>query len=191
MALGIKYEPGKLNVEAIRPLEGEWWRTTPISEPEQPRRWVWAIVGVTVLFGVVAGGGYYWFAKPRQVSAALQVAPPPNATAKAAGTEPAANHPTPQLTVGLPPLNSQQPDELATAPASAQSPPPTPDEPPKFASGLRPITAPAAPQPAAEEEAAPVEPPHALPQRRPVRRAAPPSAAPGAPPSAPSGSIKF
>lgn len=200
MAPKIRREPGKLEGEPIPRSEADpaWWRPAPISEPERPTRWVWIILGVTVVFAAIACGGYYYgFSRQRQVPAAVQVVPPLNAAAKPTGAGAPAIHPAPQLAVGLKPLIGQQkPDEPATAPVSAQSPPPVPNEPPKFASGLRPITEqvppPDMPQPPAEA-AAPIEPPPApLPQPRPVRKAAPPqSAAPGAPPSAPTGIVKF
>lgn len=180
-------------MEPIRPLQADWWRTAPISEPERPFRIVWTILGVTVLVVAIAGGGYIWFIKPWQV-AAVPAVPPFNAAAQAAGAEASVVQPAPQLAVGLrPQTGQQQPDGAATSPVSAKSPPPVPDEPPKFASGLHPITAPAPPpmpEPAAEG-AAPAEPPHALPQPRPVRKATPPSAAPSSSPSAPSSPIKF
>jgi hypothetical protein len=184
--------------EPILPTETErlpaaLWRTAPISEPERPTRWVWIVLGVAVLFALAAGGGYYWLGKQGQAPTA-EVNPLPNAAVKAAPT--AAQAPTippaPQLAVGLRSLSSQQrPDE----PATAQSPPSEPSQPPTYGVGLRPITeqtSPNAPAPAAEAPP-PAEPlPAPLLQPRPARKAAPPpSVAPGGPPSQSSGSVKF
>jgi hypothetical protein len=190
----MKREPGKLEVEPIRPLEADWWRTIPIIEPKRPFRWVrGSVLGVTVLFAVVAGGGYYGLRNLWQVPVASQVVPPLNAAAKPAGAEASAIHLAPQLAVGLRPLTSRQPGESTTTPASEQAPSSVPGEPPKYAFGLRPVTDRVqreVPQSAAEA-ATPAEPPPALPQPRPVRKAAPPPAAPGLPSTTPSSPIKF
>jgi hypothetical protein len=192
VAMKIKREAGKL----IRPREVEagLWRTVSSIEPNRPFRSVWAIVGVSVLFAVVAAGGYYWSSKPQQAPGALQVVSLPDAAAKPAGTEAPAMHPALQLANGLQPLTSQQPGESTTMPISAQSPPFVPNKPPKLASRLRPINA---PRPSSEiplsvvEAVPPAEPPYAFPRPRPIRNAAPPLDARGVPPGSPSGLIKF
>jgi hypothetical protein len=192
VAMKIKREPGTLEVEHLLPpgAGAAWWRMTPISEPERPTRWVWAVLGVTVVF-VLAGDSYYWLGKLRRAPAAERVIPQLNAANKVAGPAALATHPATQFSVGLAPLTSQQQPD-APPPAEAQSSPAAPEESPKFATGLRPITEqvpPNTPPPAAES--APTEPLSApRPQPRAARRAASPSAAPGAP-SPSSGHIKF
>ena len=93
----------------------------------------------------------------------------------------------------LRPLMSQHQGRPTTTPVSPKSPPPVSDEPPKFASGLRPIIEPVStevPQPA-PKAAAPSQPPNVRLQPRPVRKAASPLAASGVPPNRPSSPIKF
>jgi hypothetical protein len=119
------------------PLPAALRRTTPFPEPEQPNNWWLLIVlGIVVLFGLVVGGGYYWFSNPGRTPMAVEMAPPPNAAAKAApaaAEAPAAPLP-PQLALGLRPMASQ-PNGSDTAPE------PAPSQSPTLSAALRPIVA--------------------------------------------------
>jgi len=199
-------EPEKRALPRLPPVEltlptepkhllASWMRTTPISEPERPTRWVWIVLGVTGLFILTAGGGYYSLNRPGQRPAAAQAISPLNAVAKPIpdATEGAAITRAPQLAVGLPQLTSGgSPGELAAAPEAPQSSAPTPVQSPKLAVGLRPMidqVAPAVPAPPAK--APPPAPPATVPQAKPPRKAAAHGSSPTPSPGQSSSFVKF
>ena len=176
----------------IKPLPAAWLRTAPISEPERPTRWVRIVLGVTVLFALTAGGGY-WLMRPVQVPVTAQVNAPLNAAAKpvSAAAE-GATTPASQLAVGLPLAGQRSPDDPAVAPETPRSSVPTPGQPPKLAVGLPPIIEPADPaQTAKPPPQAGLQPTTVPRQPQPSRKAAVHGSSPAPSPSQSPGSVKF
>jgi hypothetical protein len=178
--------PSFLPVEA-EPLPA-WLQAPPRTEPTRPTRYVWIVVGMAVVLGLVLGGGY-WLSHQRQAPSARVVASPTAVTVELTETPAAA--PMPQFAVGLPALSGR----ATTEPAAAQTPVPAPSQPPQLAVGLRPIAgqppsdAPT-PEPAAEAPP-PAEPlPSAVPPAKPHRKAANPQSPTVANPSQ-SSSFRF
>jgi len=178
----------------IKPLPDAWLRTAPISEPERPTRWVWIVLGATVLFALAAGGGY-WLIKQEQVPVTAQVYVPLIAAAEPVPTPTeGATTPAPQLAVGLPPLTGQRsPDDPAAPPEAPRSSVPTPAQSPRLAVGLPPIIEQVSPAiPAATAEPPPAQPPAVtLLQPKPSRKAAVHGSSPVPSPSQSPGSVKF
>jgi hypothetical protein len=179
----------------IKPLPDAWLRIAPMSEPERPTRWVWIVLGVTVLFALTAGGGC-WLIRSEQVPVIAQANAPLNAAAKPVST--AAEGPAippPQLAVGLPPLTGQRSsDDPAAMPGEPRSSVPMPSQPPRLAVGLPPITEqvpPAVPAPTAEPPPPAGLLPTTVPQPQPSRKAAVRGSPPTPSPSQSSGSVKF
>jgi hypothetical protein len=113
-----------------KPLPAALLKGPPLSEPEQPTRWVWIAVAVAALFGVAGGGAYYLtrMPAPRQLAAPTSRPAEPAQSNIAAAPAPAAA------------------SALTAAPASASAPTPAAAPAPTAAPApaAAPVAAPAA-----------------------------------------------
>ena len=179
--------PSFLPVEA-EPLPA-WLQAPPRTEPTRPTRYVWIVVGMAVVLGLVLGGGY-WLSHQRQAPSARVVASPTAVTVELTETPAAA--PMPQFAVGLPALSG--PTTSGSVVAQPQVPAPRP--PPRLAVGLPPITGQSpsdapAPEPVVEAPP-PAEPlPSPAPIRQPHRKASAHQTSPVAGPGQSAGVVKF
>jgi hypothetical protein len=116
-------------------LQDSWAaQSAPIERPKRPTKSGLIVLGVALLFMLVAGGSYYWLNGRGQGPIASVAAPPlyAFATATSVAAEAPASRPAGQLLVRLRPLSvpySDQPVAGSLAPA--------PRQPPTYEAGLR------------------------------------------------------
>jgi hypothetical protein len=175
-----------------KPLPVTWLGTAPRSVPKRPSiKFVCLVLGGALLFASAVGAAYW--SQRRQVPAATVASPlvPPAQPTPTAAVAPAVPL-VPQLAVGIPWLSGH----TTSGSVAAQTPAPTPSQPPRLVVGLRAIAGQTPPDAPVPEPAAATPPlaepvPSPAPPPKPHRKAANPQASPAANPNQPPGVIKY
>ena len=165
------------------------------AEPKMRAQWFLILFGVTALFGLVIGGGYWLNARDR-TSGSVEAVQPPSPPAEPTPTVTAAPipAPAPQLAVGLRAVGGQpvSTDQTATAPETPQ-PEEAPGQSPTLVVGMPSIVEPP-PTPPAPVTETPVtsEAPNSIAQpASPARKRSVPRPPSGAPPARSPAIVKF
>jgi hypothetical protein len=147
-----RHQPRWPAVEPVLPPETEpfpasFWQTERSAEPERPIRWLWILLGVTVLFALAVGGGYYSLSERAHTAAGLR---PQDAPAAPQQSPAAATNNPPRFASGLRPITEQTaqdaPSSAAVVPLPAEPSPLAPFPEPKSArKTVRSLSAPPSP----------------------------------------------